>query len=189
MGRWEPDAHGRLLRASIDLFAERGYEATTTAQIAERAGLTRTTLFRLFPDKREILFKGQEMLIVRAVEGIERAPETATPFEILRSSIKNLADGHPASTRATGRALDPIIASSPELQERASFKRVSITNAIHEALTARIGDPRLAGVLADIGVRAYYAGYNTWVASDDPRPMTDAVLEELAEYQRLLGND
>ena len=58
MSRWEPDAQGRLLRAALELFSERGYEATTTAQIAERAGLTKTTLFRLFADKREIVFQG-----------------------------------------------------------------------------------------------------------------------------------
>ncbi|MEK6311689.1 MAG: helix-turn-helix domain-containing protein, partial [Curtobacterium sp.] len=54
MARWQPDPRGRLLRAALELFAEQGYDDTTAAQIAERAGLTKATLFRQFPDKREL---------------------------------------------------------------------------------------------------------------------------------------
>ena len=79
MARWEPDARGRLLRAAVALFAERGYEATTAAQIAERAGLTKTTLFRHFADKREILFQGQDDLVALAVGGVQGAPSGSTP--------------------------------------------------------------------------------------------------------------
>ena len=60
MGRWEPNARERLVRAAIDLFTERGYDKTTVIEIAERAGLTKTTFFRHFPDKREVLFGGQD---------------------------------------------------------------------------------------------------------------------------------
>ena len=55
MARWEPDARERLVRAALDLFAEQGYDDTTVVQIAERAGLTKSTFFRHFPDKREVL--------------------------------------------------------------------------------------------------------------------------------------
>src|SRR5436189_286777 len=60
MGRWEPNARQRLVRAALDLFSEHSYDSTTIAQIAERAGLTKTTFFRHFPDKREVLFAGQD---------------------------------------------------------------------------------------------------------------------------------
>ena len=61
MARWEPNASERLVRAAVDLFTEQGYDATTVTQIADRAGgLTKTTFFRHFPDKREVLFAGQE---------------------------------------------------------------------------------------------------------------------------------
>ena len=62
MGRWEPGARERLVVAAVDLFTEQGYDATTVAQIAERAGVTKSTFFRHFSDKRELLVAGQETL-------------------------------------------------------------------------------------------------------------------------------
>src|ERR1700691_3429031 len=72
MGRWQPNARGRLEQVSMELFAERGFEQTTVAEIAERAGLTERTFFRYFADKREVLFAGAEGfqdLVVGAVAG------------------------------------------------------------------------------------------------------------------------
>src|SRR5437660_5870424 len=62
MTRWEPNARGRLEQAALELYAERGFDETTVAEIAERAGLTERTFFRHFPDKREVLFSGGALL-------------------------------------------------------------------------------------------------------------------------------
>jgi AcrR family transcriptional regulator len=185
MSRWQPDARGRLLRAAIDLFSERGYEATTSAQIAERAGLTKTTLFRHFADKREILFQGQETLISALAAGVDAAP-AGPPMDLLRSGISALCGAHSGDFRDTGRRLDPILAQSPELQERALFKRSAITRALQDALTIRLRDARLAAVLADVGVRAYYEGFVTWIEQEDGGPLIDAVSQELAAYETVL---
>src|SRR3954454_24804861 len=81
MGRWEPGARERLVVAAVDLFTEQGYDATTVAQIAERAGVTKSTFFRHFPDKRELLVAGQETLSRLLTEGIAEAPADASPLE------------------------------------------------------------------------------------------------------------
>jgi AcrR family transcriptional regulator len=54
MGRWD-QTHEALKRAAFELFAERGYEATATAHVAERAGVSEMTLFRHFPTKEALL--------------------------------------------------------------------------------------------------------------------------------------
>ena len=54
MGRWD-QTHEALKRAAFELCAERGYEATATAQVAERAGVSEMTLFRHFPTKEALL--------------------------------------------------------------------------------------------------------------------------------------
>ena len=74
MARWEPGARERLVLAAVDLFTEQGYDETTVAQIAERAGVTKSTFFRHFPDKRELLAAGQETLSRLLAEGIAEAP-------------------------------------------------------------------------------------------------------------------
>lgn len=79
MARWEPGARERLVLAAVDLFTELGYDATTVAQIAERAGVTKSTFFRHFSDKRELLAAGQEALSQLLTEGIAEAPAHATP--------------------------------------------------------------------------------------------------------------
>jgi AcrR family transcriptional regulator len=186
MGRWEPDARGRLLRAALELFAEHGYDATTTAQIAERAGLTKTTLFRLFPDKREIVFQGQATLVELATAGVRDAPADATPTELVLAGVRALAGTHTRDHRDIGRTLDPIVASSEELRERAAFKRAAVTAALEQALEHRLGDPRRAGVLADLGVRAYYAGYQSWVAADDDRALAEHASDELGAYENTI---
>src|SRR2546423_15033542 len=81
MPRWEPGVRERLVVAAVDLFTEQGYDPTTVAQIAERAGVTRSTFFRHFSDKREILVAGQETLSRLLAEGITDAPASAGPLE------------------------------------------------------------------------------------------------------------
>ena len=62
MPRREPDARERLVVAALQLFSEQGYDDTTVAVIADRAGLTKSTFHRHFPDKRDVLAAGQETL-------------------------------------------------------------------------------------------------------------------------------
>src|SRR3974390_410375 len=81
MGRWEPDSRGRLQEAALDLFAERGFDQTTAAEIAARAGLTERTFFRHFADKREVLFGGSVFLRDHIVSAVQGAPAADGPFD------------------------------------------------------------------------------------------------------------
>ena len=187
MGRWEPDARGRLLHAALDLFAEQGYEATTAAQIAVRAGLTKATLFRQFADKREILFQGQQALVGLATAGVESAAVDASAVDLLRAGLQALCDAHLVEQQDIGRRINALIASSPDLRERAAFKRATITGALEAALAARLPDRRLAGVLADLGVRAYYRGFDVWIDLRPEDRLSDIVFEELAAVHAVLS--
>lgn len=74
MPRWEPDARERFVTAALQLFSEQGYDNTTVVEIAQRAGLTKSTFHRHFPDKRDVLAAGQETLSRLLAEGIAAAP-------------------------------------------------------------------------------------------------------------------
>src|SRR5258708_36066803 len=81
IGRWEPDARGRLAKAALTLYAEQGFEQTTVAEIASFAGLTERTFFRHFADKREVLFYGMDAMPDLLMHAVADAPTTATPME------------------------------------------------------------------------------------------------------------
>src|ERR1700677_1957801 len=87
VSRWAPDARERLETAALDLFAENGYEKTTVAQIADRAGMNRATFFRHFADKREVLFGGEDVLAGLFADAIGAAPPAATLTECLQAAL------------------------------------------------------------------------------------------------------
>src|SRR5436305_13147445 len=91
MGRWEPGARERLQKAALELFATRGYEQTTAAEIAQSVGLTERTFFRHFSDKREVLFDGQQRLVQVFVDGARSAPAEASAIEAVESAVRNAA--------------------------------------------------------------------------------------------------
>src|SRR5438270_5209803 len=112
MARWEPGARERLVLAAVDLFTEQGYDATTVAQIAERAGVTRSTFFRYFPDKRELLVAGQQALSRLLTEGIAAAPERATPLEALAAGLERASSAMGPMNRELGPRLKAAVAAN-----------------------------------------------------------------------------
>ena len=129
MARWEPNARMRLVRAALELCTDQGYEATTVAEIAERAGLTKTTFFRHFPDKREVLFAGQDEHSRILAEAIAAAPAEATPIEAVAVAIGALAASFTDERREFGRMLIALIAANDELKERAAYKHARLAEA------------------------------------------------------------
>jgi len=162
MARWEPNAPSRLSRAALELFAERGYENTTVIDIATRAGLTKSTFFRHFQDKREVLFGGSTLADLLA-GAIEEAPETASPLEAVACAVD--AAGTEAFTperREFSILRRSVIAAHPELQERDALKGLALISAMADALRRR-GVPELpARVAAELGALAMRIAYERW---------------------------
>lgn len=181
MARWEPNARERLVRAAVELFAEQGYEATSVHQIAERAGgLTKTTFFRHFPDKREVLFAaGQEIHSRLAADAIAAAPEPATPLQAVAAAVDTLAATFTEDRREFSARLQAVIAGSGELRERAVSKRAALAQAMTDALGKRgVPDPA-AGLAAELGTRAFYQAFDQWADPASGRPLADIAAGEL----------
>src|ERR1035441_631438 len=87
MGRWEPNARGRLEQAALELYVERGFEQTTVAEIAQRAGLKERTFFRHFADKREVLFQGAASLQELLVNAVASTPESSAPIDAVAAAL------------------------------------------------------------------------------------------------------
>ena len=187
MGRWEPDARDRLVRAALDLFSEQGYENTAVAQIAERAGLTKSTFFRHFRDKREVLFGGQEEIHELLVGGITGAPESAAALVAVEAGLVAIAVTFTEERRASGPRRLAVIASNDELRERDALKMTGLTAAMADALRQR-GVPDLdAAVAAELGGLALRRGYAWWLdAGGDFAEVARRALEEVRAAAVLL---
>lgn len=167
MSRWPPNARQRLTRAALDLFAERGYDDTTVVDIVERAGLGKTTFFRYFKDKREVLFGGEERDDLIA-EAIASAPASATPLEAMAAAL-DLA-GRERFTPERREALavrQTVIDANPQLREREALKYVGLVAAATEALEGR-GFPSLeSAVAAELGVLTLKLAFARWATAPD----------------------
>ncbi|MBB5918045.1 AcrR family transcriptional regulator [Nocardia transvalensis] len=180
MARWEPGARERLVLAAVDLFTEQGYDATTVAQIAERAGVTKSTFFRYFPDKRELLVAGQQTLSQLLTDGIAEAPENATPLEAVAAGLERASTAMGPMNRELGPRLTAAIAANVELQERDALKSVGLAAAMTEALAARgVPDPT-AHLAAELGVLAFKRGYEAWLSAPPETTLAPHTLAALA---------
>ena len=184
MGRWQPGATERLVVAAVDLFTEQGYDATTVAQIAARAGVTRSTFFRHFSDKREVLVAGQGTLSRLLSDGITEAPPGATPLEAVAAGLERASTAMGSANRELGPRLEAAVAASTELQERDALKSVGLAAAMTTALGARgVLDP-VAQLAGEMGVLALKQGYARWSRSEGEdvgglAPHALAALEDL----------
>ncbi len=172
MGRWEPDARGRLASAAMELYGERGFDNTTVEEIAARAGLTERTFFRYFADKREVLFGGahelQEFLVAHVIE----APLSLSPIEVVAQAYMAAGDDIFEARRDFARVRQAVIASSTELRERELIKLATLNAALASALSQRgVGDPD-ATLAAEAGGSAFRLGFERWVADTKGTPMS-----------------
>ena len=169
------------MSAAIELFDEQGYEATTVAEIAERAGLTKRTFFRYFSDKREVLFSGSHDLERLWLEGVAAAPADATPLEVVVAGLDPVAEMF-TERHDFARIRSGIIEANPELQERELIKLQNLAGAIKAVLIERGVSANAAILAAQAGVTVFHVGFAHWVEQDDPtafRRLMDEALDEL----------
>jgi AcrR family transcriptional regulator len=176
-------ARARLRAAALELYREHGYDVTTAAQIAARAGLTERTYFRHFADKREVLFDGEAELRTILVDAIAAAPPDLGPLAVLvrafNAAVPLLVANRPiAVQRAT------VIAGASALQERAYAKVAALTDALTDALVGRGEMASAARLAAQVGMAAFDHANLRW-AGDPNVDLADLIAEAASEVSRL----
>ncbi len=184
MGRWEPDAAGRLREAAMALYTERGFERTTVAEIADRAGVTARTFFRYFADKREVLFAGSEELERLMVDALMAAPVSTGPMDAIAAALLAAAELL-GGRREYSRRRQAVIAATPELRERELIKLASLATAFTEALQQRGLAPTVASLAAETGVAVFRVAFERWVAEPDDPDLADVMRSTLADLAGL----
>jgi AcrR family transcriptional regulator len=182
MGRWEPDSRGRLERAALELYSERGYEKTTVAEIAERAGLTERTFFRHYADKREVLFGGGGEFQDLIVTAIANAPASLAPIDTVAAGL-DAAAAMLQERREFSRRRQAIIAANAELRERELIKLASLSAAIADTLRRRgLADPA-ASLTAEVAVAVFRVAFERWHHETDDREFPEIMRESLDELK------
>jgi AcrR family transcriptional regulator len=182
MSRWEPEARTRLEQAALALYGERGFEQTTVAEIASRAGLTERTFFRHFADKREVLFGGAGRLTELLVSSVAGAPDSAAPIDAIAAALGTVA-ALLQERRAFSRQRQAIIDAHAELQERELIKLASLTSALAAALRRRgVSDPA-ASLAAEAGVAAFKIAFARWINESNQTDLPRIVRESLDELK------
>lgn len=186
MARWQPNAPERLVLAALELFEERGYENTTVIEIAERAGLTKSTFFRHFPDKREVLFGGGAVSGL-LVDGLDAAPAGVGPLEAVAHALDMIgAEVFTPDRREFGARRSAVIAANPELREREALKGLGLTASMIDALERR-GVPDLtARVAAELGALAWKIAYERWADTANEDTFGELARRTLAEVRASL---
>ena len=184
MGRWQPDARTRLQEAALALYRERGYDQTTVAEIAARAGLTKRTFFRYFTDKREVLFWGSELLEQRMVAAIEAAPASASALGMIGAALDAAAVRF-EEVREFAGLRHRIIASSHELQERELIKAASLAAAMARALRSRGFGDTAATLAALTGTTVMHVAFEQWVDDPNQAPFQQIARDALAQLREI----
>jgi len=182
MSRWEPNARGRLERAALELFTERGFEQTTVTEIASRAGLTQRTFFRHFTDKREVLFWGQGTLQELLVSTIASAPESAAPIDTVTAALA-AAGAMLHERHDSARQRQAIIAANPELRERELIKLATLASAIAGALRQRGVAGPAASLTAEAGIAVFKIAFERWVRDTGQPDLPQLIRESLDELK------
>ncbi|NUP67685.1 MAG: TetR family transcriptional regulator [Nonomuraea sp.] len=185
MPRSGAQARRRLQQAALELYRERGFDQTTTAEIAARAGVNERTFFRHFPDKREVLFDGEADLREALTLAVAEAPDGLQPFEILllafSKAARILEDNRPFSEPRL-----EVIAATPALRERDLAKAALISDALAQALRRRGVPGRLAALAAQTGWATFHQAAQAWI--DDPSQSLDTHLRQAFDDLRVLSS-
>ncbi|SOD74588.1 TetR family transcriptional regulator [Jatrophihabitans sp. GAS493] len=184
MVRWQPDAAGRLGQAAMELYIERGYEQTTVAEIAERAGLTARTFFRYYADKREVLFAGSGNFQANILSALDASPASVSAMEAI-----SLALGAAASALGPhhehARQRYSVIAANAELRERELTKMASLAVALAAGLRGRgVTEPE-ASLAAETGVAVFRVAFERWVTERDDLDLSQVLRDSFAQLRSL----
>jgi len=172
--RKQRQARQRIIEAALELFLERGFDAVSVGDIAERAEVGRTTFFRHFGDKQEVVFaKEQELL--ETIAAASRADDTAAA----RSATEAVQQLRPVLLALCARAAaDPeaytrhfqLIEQHAELRAREAVKTQQIADKLGELLIDRGSDEATARLAAQIAIACYQTAKRL---GNNPRTLVD----------------
>jgi AcrR family transcriptional regulator len=182
--RKQRQARRRIIEAARELFLERGFDGVSVGDIAERAEVGRTTFFRHFGDKQEVVFANEQELLDTITAAGQAdgtpAPRGATGAgEKHRPVVLALCAQATADPEAYTRHFQ-LIEQHPELRARDAVKMQQIADKLSELLMHRGSDEATARFAAQIAIACYQTAKSL---GNNPRTLAD---ETQAAFGRAL---
>ncbi|HKT57552.1 MAG TPA: TetR family transcriptional regulator [Microbacterium sp.] len=156
-GRPRASSRATLADAASELFLERGYDATSIADITTRAGVSRSSFFNYFASKADILWAGLDERIAAAVSSLESAG-SAPVGAVLAGA---LADFEP-DTLALAIVNDDAMGVAEELAREASIRRTRLSEAVARRLERDGVEPMRAEIAGAGYAAAVLSAVWTW---------------------------
>ena len=169
--------------AALAMFAERGFEATTVADVAKRAGVSPATVARYFPSKESLLFPEREVNTASIRAAILARPVRESPYTAVTNALSEATPLDPDGRRRL--LLSRLaIARSPVLRGQASTLLTSWRDTIAESAVSRGAAPSDARVLATTVVAVLDDVADRWALAGGETELADDVAEAFAALTR-----
>jgi len=177
----------QIAEMAIGLFVERGYDATTIEDICAVAGISRTSFFRYFRSKEDVLMRDFTDLGEVLLEALRNRPRDEAPWVALREALDPLATSYIAGDARTRRALKLVI-DTPTLNAFHQDKLAAWITRLRPEISDRLGtdpedkrDPAPTALIA-AAFACLDAALSAWVAADgaeDLKPLLDRAMDVL----------
>ncbi len=187
MGRWEPNSHGRLQEAALALYSERGFDQTTAAEVAKRAGVYGAHVFRHFADKREVLFGGSALLRERIVAGVVEAPEGATPLDAVACGLDAAASMLGEGRRDLAAQRHAVIAANPEIDGEGAGQGGRLLGGRCGQSGRGVSEPQ-AGPRRRVGMTVFRVALERWANGDDGRDLNEIMRAAMADFRAVTAD-
>ena len=176
-------ARDRLARAAFELFDEHGYEQTTVDEIAERAGLGRTTFFRQYRSKEEVIFPDHDRMLQQIKDRLATS-NSATALVAVSDAVR-LVLLHYVDEGDLARRRYALTSKVPALRDREIASVARYQRAFREFIARWMGDSTQASLRAELMAAAVVSAHNhvlrRWLRGDcsDPVGDLDAAMREV----------
>jgi AcrR family transcriptional regulator len=172
----KPDARTRLTEAALALFDEHGYEQTTVDEIAERAGVGRTTFFRHYRSKEAVIFPDHDRLLDQIRDRLATSSHSTALVAV--SDAVRLVLMHYIEEGSLARQRYALTSKVPLLRDREIASVARYQRLFREFIAEWMGDPTQAASLrAELMAAAVVAAHNhvlrRWLRDETGDPVAE----------------
>ncbi|MFF1541404.1 TetR/AcrR family transcriptional regulator [Microbacterium sp. NPDC058269] len=176
-GRPKVSSRETLAEAACELFLERGYDATSVADITQRAGVSRSSFFNYFASKSDVLWSGVDERIGQAVRSLEQLAGSATGEsvrDILLLIVRDFAPDPLALALRNAAAMG----LEDELVRDTGLRLARLSSAVSRAASAAGVDVIRADILGAAHAAAVLSSLRVWAEQGAGQGAPETVLRQ-----------